>query len=141
MIQDHVVATLEKIREPLALDRWVIMPSIEDIPDARAYCMAHPEYREAKIAFDMDKLETGDDVVEITVHESTHCHTWPLHALCERYANMLADVLPEPYREGFRKGLLEEVRLAGEQVTTDVGHTYLRLLRRAGVLDKPVETA
>lgn len=134
---EHVTSLIEKIREPLALDRWEIRTKAEPIADARAYCLASPEYRSADIVFDFDKLQTGDDVAEIAVHEATHCHTWPLHALAESLANALADAMPEYAREALRKQHLEQVRLAGEQVTTDVGHTYLRLLRRAGVLDNP----
>jgi hypothetical protein len=137
VIQDHVVDTLNRVREPLGLDRWTITPTQEEIPDARAYCMAHPEYREAKIAFDVAKLETGDVIDEIVVHESAHCLTWPIHAVAEHLANALAESVPESHQEAMRKLLLEQVRVAGEQVTTDVGHAFLRLLRRAGILDKP----
>ena len=136
-LHQHVVATLEKIREPLELDRWTLSPVLEAIPDARAYCLANPEYREAVIGLDFDKLKTGDDVAEVLVHEATHCHTWALHTLAEELANALADSAPDYLRDGMRKLLLEQVRKAGEQVTTDVGYTYLRLLRRAGILDTP----
>jgi hypothetical protein len=137
VIHDHIVEILDKIREPLGLDRHTITPEVESIADSRAYCMAQPEYRDAKIAFDLDKLKTNDDVQELVVHESTHLHTWELHSLAEELANALADTLPDYAREGVRKLLLEKVRQAGERVTTDVGHTYLRLLRRARVLDTP----
>jgi hypothetical protein len=137
-IQTHIETTLAAIAEPLGLDRWSIRPVLDSISDARAYCLASPEYREAQVAFDPDKLQTGDDLDEVIVHEAgAHPHTWPLHALAEHQANALADILPEYAREGFRKLLLEQVRVAGEQVTTDVGHAYLRLLRRAHVLDTP----
>lgn len=137
MIQDHVLATFEKIREPMGLDRWTITPTAEPIADSRAFCVAHPEYREARIVLDFDKLQTGDDVDEIVVHESTHCLTWELHTLAEELANALADSLPESHREAMRKLLLEKVRQAGERVTTDVGQGFLRMFRRAGVLDRP----
>jgi hypothetical protein len=39
-------------------------------------------------------------------------------------------MMPEPLRDGVRKKLLEEVRRAGEDSTTQVGFTYIRLLRR-----------
>lgn len=141
VILEHAAETFEKIREVLALDRHTVTFSQEEIPDARAFCVAQPEYREGRIVFDMDKLHTGDDFDEIIVHEATHFHTWELHGLCEELANALADSLPETHREGMRKMLLEKVRQAGERATTDVGQTYLRLLRRAKVLDTPVPTA
>lgn len=141
VILEHVKAVLDAIREPLGVDRWDIRLGADAIPDARAYCLASPEYKTADLMVDPDKLQTGDDLQEITVHETSHLHTWKLHELAERYANALADSMPETHREAMRKSLLEEVRQAGEEVTTDVGHTYLRLLRRAGVLDKPAVDA
>jgi hypothetical protein len=113
-ILQHVTELLDAIREPLGVDRWDIRLKSEPIADARAYCLASPEYRSAEIVIDPDKLQTGDVLQEVAVHETTHLHTWKL---------------------------LEEVRQAGEEVTTDVGHAYLRLLRRAGVLDSPVNPA
>jgi hypothetical protein len=137
VIQEHIVGVLEAIREPMGLDRWTITPSVEAIPDARACCSAMPEYREAKILFDLDKLQTNDDLDEIIVHESTHCLTWPLHAVAEHLANALAESMPETHREAMRKLLQEQVRVAAEQVTTDVGHAFLRMFRRGGILDNP----
>lgn len=136
-LPEQVNDILATIREPLAVDRWQVRVGNQALPDCRACCVAQPEYREADLFFDFEKLQTGDDLAELTVHETTHLHTWPLHALCERLANALANSLPETHREGVREMLHEEVRLAGETVTTDVGHTYLRLLRRAGILDTP----
>ncbi|MCC2626390.1 MAG: hypothetical protein K0S14_40 [Thermomicrobiales bacterium] len=140
-LQAHIVAQIEKIREPLGLDRWSIQASTAELTDARATCSASPEYREATVLVDLARLQTGDDLDEILVHELTHPLTWPLHALAERYANMLADSLPAPLQEAYRKGLHEEVRLAGEQVTTDVGQALLRLFRRADILDNPAVMA
>jgi hypothetical protein len=137
VIQDHIQATLEKIREPMALDRWDIRPAVGPIADARAACAAEPEYRTATLLFDLDKLQTGDVLDEVTVHEMTHCHIWPLHALAENLAMMIAESMPGPWQAAMEKGLKEEVRKAAETVTTDVGQTYLRLFRRAGILDKP----
>jgi uncharacterized protein (DUF2249 family) len=137
VILEHVKHIVDAIREPLGVDRWDIRFKSEPIPDARAYCLASPEYRTADIVVDPDKLETGDVLQEISVHETAHLHTWKLHELAERYGNALADSMPETHREAMRKSLLEEVRQAGEEVTTDVGHAYLRLLRRAGILVNP----
>lgn len=137
----HIRTMLDAVREPLALDRWSIQPEIAQLEDARACCAASPEYREARISFDLDKLQTGDEVDEIAVHELTHCHTWPLHALAENLAQALAESAPESLREPLAKLLLEEVRKAGEQVTTDVGHAYVRLLRRAGILASPTASS
>ena len=126
---------VEAIREPLELDRWSIRLVSGPLEDARASCEASPEYREATISLDFDKLKTGDDLAEVVTHELGHCHTWPLHTLAEGLAHALADSAAPAQREGLRKLLLEQVRDAGERVTTDVGQTYLRLLRRAGVVE------
>lgn len=136
MIEQHIQGIVEAIREPLALDRWNIGLSNKS-DDGRATCEASPEYAEAVLTFDLDKLKTGDDVQELVVHEMTHCHIWPLHALAENLAQTLARTMPETHREPMMTMLREEVRLAAEKVTTDVGQAYLRLLRRAQVLDTP----
>jgi hypothetical protein len=132
--------TIAKLREPLALDRWAIHPVAGDLTDARAACVADPEYREASIYMDFNRIKTGDVLDEVIVHEMAHCHTWPLHTLAESLADALAESAPEPQREALRKLLSEQVRYAAEQITTDIGHTYLRLLRRAGILATPEST-
>ena len=134
MIQEHVEAILKAIREPLGVDRQAIRVGNQELPDCRACCAAQPEYREADLFVDFNKLKTGDDVQELIVHEVTHIHTWPLHALAEELAKLAARQMGSEPLEAM---LLEQVRLAAEAVTTDVGHTYLRLLRRANVLDTP----
>lgn len=140
-LADHLTRVVEKLREPLGLDRWQIRVSTEAIEESRAYCLASPEYREADLCFDLDKLKTGDDIDELACHEMAHCHTWEIHQIAEELANALAESAPDSMRDGLRKMLLERVRRAGEATTTDVGHTYLRLARRAGVLDTPAPTA
>lgn len=138
-LESTVLDTVNQLREPLGLDRWAFYVENGDAgDDARAACNAMPEYREATIVFNFDAMKTGDDLDEFVVHEMTHCHTWPLHAVAEQLANALADSLPQYARDALRKKLQEEVREAAERVTTDVGHAYLRLLRRAGVLPTPV---
>ena len=134
-LQDQVEAIVEAVREPMGLDRWSLRIETGALEDCRACCQASPEYREATIRFDFDKLETGDDLTETTVHELAHCHTWPLHAVAEKLADSVADSLPKGQRDAVRAAVQEYVREAAERVTTDVGQTYLRLLRRAGVLD------
>jgi hypothetical protein len=135
----HAVITdlIERCREPLAKSDWELVTISGPQEDCTASCEAMPEYRRAKLTFDPEKLETGSDVAEIVVHELAHCDTWELHTLCEELAKALAESAPKPYRKALKKLLLEKVRQAGERCTTDVGHTYLRLLRRAGVLDTP----
>lgn len=133
----HIAQTLEAIMEPLGLDRWSIRTQAGPLEDARACAEPMPEYREALLSFDLDKLKTGDDVAELVVHEATHCHTGALHDLALELADALAESAPEYQRESLRKLLKRRVNYCAEELTTDVGHTYLRLLRRAGVLDTP----
>lgn len=126
-----------KIREPLGLDRHEIGLVHVKEADCMASCEALPEYRRATLSFDLDKMATGVDVQEIVVHEAAHNDTWEIHTLAEELADALAESAPESHREPLRKLLREKVRQAGERCTTDVGHNYLRLLRRAGILDTP----
>lgn len=126
----HVQALVDRIREPLGLDRWQVRVEAEALEDARACAVAAPEYRELVLTFDLARLETGDDVRELVLHEAAHAHTWPLHALAEELAKALAESLPAAAREPMRGLLLEQVRKAGELVTTDVGQTYHRLLAK-----------
>lgn len=127
-----VMDLLEKMREPLGLDRWThyaeIGPGANE--NATATCTAMPEYKSAWLTFDPDKLRTGDDLGEIVAHELAHCPTWPLFQLCEDYARLAAGLLPKYARRAARENLIEQARKAGEDVTTQVGHTYIRLLRR-----------
>lgn len=138
-IHETICGLIEKCREPLAKCDWLFRIVSEDLSEASATacCEAMPEYRTAKLSFDANRLKTGDDLHEIVVHEMAHCDTWELHGLAEELADALAESAPEALREPLRKLLQEKVRQAGERTTTDVGHTYLRLLRRAGVLDMP----
>lgn len=128
-----------KIREPLGLDRHEVGLVNAPATDCTASCEALPEYRRATLSFDLDKMQTGVDVQEIVVHEAAHVDTWELHTLAEELADALAESAPRSHRRALRKLLREKVRQAGERCTTDVGHTYLRLLRRAGILDTPAQ--
>lgn len=140
-LHDVVCGLVEQCREPLAKNNWALRVITGDLsPDhARGSCEARPEYREALLTFDFDRILTGDDLQELVVHEMTHCDTWELHTLAEELADALAESAPKHARKALKKLLREKVRQAGERCTTDVGHTYLRLLRRAGVLDTPPE--
>lgn len=133
----HIVDTLAAIAEPMGLDRWNLTAQAGPLEDARACAEVAPEYREGVLSFDLDKLKTNDDVAELVVHEATHAHTGALHDIGLELADALADSLPENFQAPVRRLLRRRVNYAAEQVTTDVGHTYLRLLRRAGVLDTP----
>ena len=131
--------------EPLGLDRFTIYVDAGPIQDdngdeATAACEASPEYRMALISIDPTRVRTGDDLGEIAAHELAHIPTWPIFAVAEENANLAAEAAPEYMREGLRDKLLEEVRKAGEDCTTAVGHTFIRLLRRLWSAEKRIET-
>src|SRR5687768_3345749 len=86
---------VRRMLEPLGLDRWTIKVVSEADPDCTASCSAMPEYQQATIRVDPDKLQTGDELDEIAAHEIAHCHTWPIAHLADDLAVALAEQLPE----------------------------------------------
>jgi hypothetical protein len=122
---------VRRMQEPLGLDRWTIKVALGPMEgEDLAGCFARPEYASADLQFDLEKFETGDELDETVVHEMSHPHTWPIHAVAEHNANCIAEMAPDSMREALRKKLLEEVRVAAETTNTQVGFTYVRLLRR-----------
>jgi hypothetical protein len=129
---------VEKLQAPLGLDGWTITTVLGPRDDASGECFAMPEYKRATLYFDPDQIETGECVDELVTHEMTHCHTWSLNAVAEENAKAIADMLPESARDPIRRKLLEDERKAAEDVTTQVGFTYIRLLRRIWSLETEV---
>jgi hypothetical protein len=120
---------LDRMREPLGLDRWQI--KVEFGPgENTAACGAMPEYEQATIAVDPDKLSTGDELDEILAHELAHCHTWPISSVADDFALALAELAPDGMREPLAKLYKETARKAEEVTTTRVGRAYVTLLRR-----------
>lgn len=132
----YVIDKVKELQEPLGLSGWSIQLETGPLEDAKASCAAEPEYRRALISFDPEKLETGDELDEIIVHEMTHIATWPLSKAVEDIANLAAGLFPEAMRAVMGEKLLEEGRYATEYVTTDVGFTNIRLLRRLWAAEK-----
>lgn len=127
-----------RLVEPLGLDRWTTRLVVDGVGEARAACESQPEYREAEISIDFNRLKTGDELAELMVHEMTHCHIEPLAELAQDLADTIAASAPEHAKEALKHLLTERVRYLEEQVVTDVGHVFLKLLRRAQVLDTPI---
>ena len=77
------MASVRLWRERLHLHDWKISVLVEAIPaedDAKAYCAAKPEYREALVCVDPHEVALAD--LEATVcHELIHCQTESLAAL------------------------------------------------------------
>jgi len=125
----HIVDMVAKLTEPLGYTGWSILTQVGTL-DSTAACEAEPEYKRMKLLFDLDKLQTGDEVDEIIVHEMMHPQTWAQWDTAEGIAHMAADMAPEWMREALRTKLLEDIRYSGEDVATQVGFTTIRLLRR-----------
>ena len=128
-LPDHIIKTVHDLQEPLNLDRWIIKLEHGDLPDTAA-CSAMPEYKQATIGFNLDKLATGDELDEIIVHEMMHCHTWPSFELAELLAKLVSEMLPEPVRAATYEAWMEQVRLVGEDTNTQVSYVVIKLLRR-----------
>lgn len=120
---------LAKMLEPLGLDRWQIRVLFGPGDDTAA-CNAMPEYQVATLSIDPDKLDTGDELDEMICHELGHCHIWPIASEADDLAIALVECLPDGLQGPLAKLLKESARKAEEDTATEVGRTYIRLLRR-----------
>jgi hypothetical protein len=138
-LEEQAEALMQKLVEPMNLDRWTVTLTTGPLEEeqGRACCNAAPEYLEATVAIDFDRLKTGDVLDEMIVHELTHAHVWPIHELAETLAQALAQSAPEHMRDALGMLLSRQVEIAAETTTTTVGHVYLKLLRRAQILATP----
>ena len=136
----HVREKIAELQEPLNYAGWSILPTTGSL-ESMAACEAEPEYKRMRLFFDLEKLQTGDEVDEIIVHEMMHGHTMPTFDLAERYSDLVADMAPEHMREPLRASLHEEVRLAGEDVATQVGFVVVKLLRRLWAAENELANA
>jgi hypothetical protein len=135
-ITQYIVETIGKLQEPLGLAGWTIQPEHGTLDGAKASCVAMPEYKQATLSFDAEKLQTGDELDEIIVHEMMHMHTWPIHAVAESLAHLASELLPKYAQVPARDKFLEEARQAGEDTNTQVGFVVIRLLRRLWAAEK-----
>lgn len=138
-LEEQAAVLVKKLVEPLNLDRWTLTLTTGPLEEeqGRACCNAAPEYLEATVAIDFDRLKTGDVLDEMIVHELTHAHIWPIHELAETLAQALAQSAPEHMRDALEMLLRRQVEIAAETTTTAVGHVFLKLLRRAQILATP----
>jgi hypothetical protein len=127
---------VRRMQEPLGLDRWDIKVISEADPENTAGCSARPWYQQATIYLDPDRLETGDELDETAAHESAHCHVWPIAKMADDLAVAMLELLPEPFVAPWAKMLKAQVEQAEEATTTQVGRTYVRLLRRLWAAEK-----
>lgn len=119
----------DRLKEPLGLDGW--QGKLEFGPqEHKACCSAMPEYRMYTLGVDPDKLETGDDLVELICHEMGHPGLWPIASVAEDFALALAEAAPEHLVAPLAKLFKETVRKAEEDSATTVGWNYTRIMRR-----------
>lgn len=141
----HVEEILDRIREPMGLDRWQIEITTGECKDevtgepCTGAAMVFPEYSTGRIVLDFECMKTGDDVEELVVHEATHFPVWWIHAVAEHLADAWANSAPDTHRESIRSFAQEQVRVAAEKTTTDLGNAFLRLFRRNWVLETEVK--
>lgn len=126
------------MQAPLELDRWNIMVTAGPDGGNAASCSAMPEYMKATIRVDPDQLETGDELDEDAAHEMAHCHTWPISHVADDLAVALCELLPEGFILPFAKLLKASVERAEETTTTQVGRTYIKLLRQVWASEKEI---
>jgi hypothetical protein len=103
----------------------------------RGGCEADPEYSEARIKIDFERLQTGDNVTEIVIHELVHIPLMWLHNAADNLAGLSANMLVEVHQaNAVAEYNREQVRRAAEKSATDIGHTILRLYQRVKELEQ-----
>jgi hypothetical protein len=82
--------------------------------DKRAACIAIPEYYEAVLHLDLERIK-DDDLEGFVVHELQHCHNWMVFDLLEHLATTACE--------------RRIVEFTEERMTTDVERAWLRMGR------------
>jgi hypothetical protein len=101
----------------LCLADWTIGVEVGPLEDGgRAECDAKPEYREATIRLDPERI-TDAEVDAYCVHELLHCWTWALEKAAENWA-------------GEDEALYESVRDTAEQMVTNLERAFLNAARK-----------
>jgi hypothetical protein len=103
-------------QKKLLLSDWRIVVDVGPLDDgSRADCDAKPEYREATIRLDPEKID-AEELDGFCIHELLHCHTWRLEALAEEW--------------GRSESQYQFARDAAETVVTDLERIILNLTKR-----------
>jgi hypothetical protein len=102
----------------MLLSDWKISVVVGAPDDgARATCDAMPEYKEATLTFDPDRIPTDPRELDgWIIHELLHCHTWRLESLAESW--------------GKSEAQYAYARDAAETVVTDIERIILNLTKR-----------
>jgi hypothetical protein len=111
--QRRVMRLAKRYAKLLGVNRWYQSVKIlfDDQMEDRASCSADPEYLEAVVRFNLDRITEGEEEAFIR-HELLHCLVWPL---CHT-SDFLA---------GDNAAANEMVRLANERVTSWLEHMPL----------------
>jgi hypothetical protein len=108
----------------------------------RGGCEADPEYSEARIKIDFERLQTGDRVEEIVIHELVHIPLMWLHNQADNLAGLAANMTGATHQvNALAEYNREQVRKAAEKSATDIGHTILRMYQRIKELEHRLEIA
>jgi len=127
------------MREPFGLTYWTIRPLFGPDPDGnKAACAAMWEYADASISFDPDAIDTGDDLAETIAHEMGHCHLAPIATFADDCMLSLLETVPEAHRPALASLLRKQLDKAEEWSMTQIGHTYIRLLRRCWAAEEEI---
>jgi hypothetical protein len=111
-----LVARVRAWQKKLLLSDWKISVQVGALDDgSRADCDAKPEYKEAVIRLDPEKIPP-DEIDGFCVHELLHCHTWRLEALAEEW--------------GRSESQYVFARETAEAVVTDLERIILALTKR-----------
>jgi hypothetical protein len=139
-VHAHITETVERIREAMGLADWTLSINTGPMPDDTAATSSDPEYKQALIEFDPDKLKTGDDVEEFVVHEAVHIQQAWVEKTADDLADAYADTFPETHRESVRRYAKEQVRRGTEASATRLGHAFLRTFRRLWLAEAEIKT-
>ena len=112
----RLVAKVRSWQKKLLLSDWKIEVLVGALDDGcRADCDAKPEYKEAVIRLDPDKIPLAE-MDGFICHELLHCHTWRLESLAEEW--------------GRSESQYVFAREVAEGVVTDLERIILNLTKR-----------
>lgn len=141
-MQGYVEETLAKLLPYFGMaDAWQVQIINgkcveEDGTPFRGGAECDPEYSTGQIKIDFERLETGDQVDEIIIHELVHLPLMWLHNQADNLAGLSANLLHADHQtNALGEYAREQVRRAAEKSATDLGHTILRMYRRIQQLE------
>jgi len=116
MARRSVTSLVRRWQKRLLLGDWKISVELGALDDgAKADCDAKPEYKEATLRFDLDKVPP-EELEAYVVHELIHCHTWRLEGIAEEW--------------GLSESRYQFVRDTAESVVTELERCILNVAKR-----------